>query len=517
MKKRLNVLVVLMILVSFAAGAEVVEKDEKKRRSWFSLKTPESEARRKAEEAGRPFEEGPKITLEDIEIPESSAEIPDDISLPNPPPADNPLAVFWNDKEFVKRFAGSYGFLSAVEPKVTSTNDIAAYKAVRDYVATNAPMAIEILSTNLTADSSAVLDYTMGTLLFQNGKGKEAITHFQNAIEKFPSYLRAHKNLAFSLVREGKFAEATPELAKTIELGGGDAVVYSALGYALMSDEKFLAAEAAYQNALMFDPGKEKFKRAILNCQVAQGKLVSASALIQELLKEHPLDAKLWELKARIELQQSKTMDAALTYEVLRKLGKLSLANIMLLGDIYLSEGNMDMALHAYLEGIERDGDKDIARSLKALGLLTSQGAWEQADSMFKQIRKHHTGKMTEEEEMKLLKQESKAAMVNGEEAKAAKVLEQIVIKNPLDGEALILLGDTYRNQGEVVRSEERYDRASKLDDFRATAFLKMAQLQVQQRKYQEALELLDKSLKEKQSDSIQRYRDAVERALRGR
>ncbi len=512
-------LLIGLVSASLSLSSLCAEEGSKKKRPWFSLKTEETEAARKAE-AGVAFEEGPKISLEDIEIPESDQVIPDGLSLPNPPPGDNPLAIFWNDKEFVKRFAGSYGFLSGKEPKITATNEIAAYKAVREILATNATdgasVAISLLSTNITPDSSAVLDYTMATLHYQKGDNNKAVESYRTALEKWPSYLRARKNLALALVKDGNYAEATPELAKTIEEGGGDAVIYSLLGYSLMSAEKFMAAEAAYQNALMFDPAKEQFKRAILNCQVSQGKLVSASALADELLREHPLDDKLWELKARIQLQQQKMMEAALTYEILRKLDKASLANIMLLGDLYLSDGNLDMALDAYLEGIEKDGENDIKRSLRAINLLTGQGAWGQAKAMFTKVREIHKGKMSDEEELQLLKLESKAAIASDEGDKAVKVLEQIVSKNPLDGEALLMLGDYYKTAAEVEKAEERYNRAAKLDDFRATANLKIGQLLVMQRKYQVALEFLDKSLKEKPSDSIQRYRDAVERALRG-
>ena len=45
---------------------------------------------------------------------------------------------------------------------------------------------------------------------------------FEAALAKFPDYRRAQKNLAFALVRDGKFREAIAPLSRTISLGGGD-------------------------------------------------------------------------------------------------------------------------------------------------------------------------------------------------------------------------------------------------------------------------------------------------------
>ncbi len=87
-------------------------------------------------------------------------------------------------------------------------------------------------------------------------------------------------------------------------------------------------------------------------------------------------------------------------------------------------------------------------------------------------------GALGPEDELKLLKLESKVAMSTGEGDKAVQTLEQIVEKNPLDGEALLLAGDYYARNGQPEKAEFRYDAAAKLDGFQADAFLKHAQLQ---------------------------------------
>ena len=50
------------------------------------------------------------VEPEPIRLPTGRAAIPENLHLSNPPSADNPLAVFWSDRNFVKSFAGSFGY-----------------------------------------------------------------------------------------------------------------------------------------------------------------------------------------------------------------------------------------------------------------------------------------------------------------------------------------------------------------------------------------------------------------------
>src|SRR5436190_1576543 len=118
-------------------------------------------------------------------------------------------------------------------------------------------------------------------------------------------------------------------------------------------------------------------------------------------------------------------------------------------------------------------------------------------------------------DELKLLKLESKVAMSTGAGDEAIKVLEQIIVRNPLDGEALMLAGDYYSKNEQREKAEFRYDTASKLQGFEADAFVKHAQLLVQTQKYPQAVELLHKAQKIKPRDNVQRYLDKVEQMAR--
>ena len=132
---------------------------------------------------------------------------------------------------------------------------------------------------------------------------------------------------------------------------------------------------------------------------------------------------------------------------------------------------------------------------------------------MFAKVREVSGDTLSDEEQMKLLKLEARVALANDEGAKAASTLEEIIAKNPMDGEALILLADYHGNNGEREKAETRYGFAEKIEGFEADAMVKHAQLLVRSKEYARAVDLLTRAQKLKPRDSIGRYLEQVQRA----
>jgi len=168
--------------------------------------------------------------------------------------------------------------------------------------------------------------------------------------------------------------------------------------------------------------------------------------------------------------------------------------------------------LDVYLEAIEKDGQGDIKRSLRAVEILVSRGAWEESEALFAKMRATHASTMTEEETFKLLKLESKVAIANGKGDEALVVLEQIIEKNPLDGEALLLAGAFYAQNGDQEKAVFRFEMASKVQGFQADAWLEHAKILVRNQDYTKAIEILRKAQKSKPRDNVQKYLEAIQR-----
>jgi tetratricopeptide (TPR) repeat protein len=92
------------------------------------------------------------------------------------------------------------------------------------------------------------------------------------------------------------------------------------------------------------------------------------------------------------------------------------------------------------------------------------------------------------------------------------KVLEEIVDLDPLDGEALILLGQNSARSGDLEKAVFYYERAENLEKYEADAKIRHAQLLVGQGKYTEALPLLRRAQELKPHENVQKYLEQIER-----
>lgn len=431
-----------------------------------------------------------------------------------PLPKEHELASIWNDPDFSRRLIGSYGFASDAEPRMSPEEQALYRDKIVPLLREDPKKAISALQSAIKPSASAVFDFTLGNIFFQNEDLTNAIKHFEAALAKFPDYRRAQKNLAFALVRDGKYTEAIKPLTRTVALGGGDGKVFGLLGFAYMNQCRHVSAEGAYRQALVFEPDNVDFKLGLVKCSVATANYDHALALLDELLQQYPERDALWTLHANIYIQKEQPAKAAVSLEMLRRLGKANAQNLFLLGDLYMAQEARELALGSYVEALEKDGGQNPAKALRPAQILVSRGAWDEARTLFAKIR--GAGALTAEDELKLLKLESKAAMASGEGEKAVGTLEQIIEKNALDGEALLLAGDYYAKNGQPEKAEFRYRMAADIQGFEADALVKHAQLLVQSQKYAQALELLRKAQKIKPRDNVQRYLDKIEQLARG-
>lgn len=424
------------------------------------------------------------------------------------------LASIWNDPEFTRRLIGSYGFDSEIEPRSTPEEQAIYREKVVPLLREDPAKAIPALQALVKPSGSALFDFTLGNIYFQTEDFTNAIHYLQSALQKFPDFRRAQKNLGFALVRAGNYADAIPPLTRAASLGGGDGKVFGLLGFAHVSQSRFVSAEGAFQQALVYEPNNAEFKLGLVKCAVATAKYDHALALLNELVEQYPERESLWTIQANVYIQKEQPAQASISLEMLRRLGKSTPQGLFLLGDLYLAQEIQDLALSAYLEAIEKDEGRNPAKALQAAQVLVSRGAYHQAETIFGKVRQSGASLM-EADELKLLKLESKVAMLSGEGSKAIQTLEQIIQKNPLDGEALLLAGDYYAKNAQPEKAEFRYQTASRINGSEADGYVKHAQLLVQSQKYSQAIDLLRKAQKVRPRENVQRYLEKLEQLER--
>jgi tetratricopeptide (TPR) repeat protein len=429
---------------------------------------------------------------------------------------ENDLAAIWKDPVFQKQFVGTYGINADIEPRV-SPEEVAILEKIRPLMGSDLPKAEQTLRKSMKPKCSAILDFTLGSLAFQQDRLDEAQANYEKAVAKFPSFRRAWRNLGLIHVRNGKYDDSIRAFVRMIELGGADGYAYGLLGFAYAAKSDFQAAEAAYRSALLMQPDSTEWRLGLTRCVYKQEKFQDAATLLDALLARYPEKADFWLLQAHTFLGMKQPLRAAGNLEALDQLGQATLDSQQTLGDIYVGEGLMDLALHAYSRAVEIDPAQPLARPLRAAEVLSTRGANRQARALLARLAELHP-QMEEAERRKLLKLEARLAMADGDGSDAAAaVLEELVQLDPLDGEALLLLGQHYARKGEPDRAILYYERAEGLAAFEVNARLRHAQTLVGMGRYADALPYLRRVQELKPREDVARYLEQVERLAKGR
>ena len=433
------------------------------------------------------------------------------------PKPDGPASDLWRDPAFQKAFLGSYGVQSELEPKMTQI-ELASMQKVLPLMDSDPEAAARKLKGLAKPNASAVFDFTLGNLAFQKDQPEEAAAHYKTAIAKFPSFRRALRNLGLIQVRLGQYDDAVRSLSRVIELGGGEGLTYGLLGYSCAATGQALSAESAYRNAVLLQPDLVDWKIGLAQNLLKQQKYAETVALSGELLERNPDRVDLWLLQAGAYVGMGQPLKAAENYEILRRMGKSTVASLVTLGDIYVNEGLWDLASSAYGAALDADPQQDAARPLRWIYILAQRGALTQERSLLERYKAVFGERLDGGARKDLLRQEARLAAAEGADAEALRVLQEIVALDPLDGEALMLLGQQYTRAGDLDQAQFYYERAESLEPFEAEAKVRRAQILVRQSKYRDAVPLLKRAQELKPRDDVARYLEQVERLakLRG-
>jgi tetratricopeptide (TPR) repeat protein len=91
-------------------------------------------------------------------------------------------------------------------------------------------------------------------------------------------------------------------------------------------------------------------------------------------------------------------------------------------------------------------------------------------------------------------------------------ILEEVVHRDPMDGEALMLLATHYAGAGEKERAILYYQRAEGIEAFEADASIKHGQLLAGMGKFDAAIPLLKRAQQLKPGDRLAKYLEELER-----
>ncbi len=421
----------------------------------------------------------------------------------------------WNDPAFKRQFAESYISEVEIEPRI-SVNERKQMEKVLELISSDKiGEAAEMLIKSRSSSASALVDFTLANIYFQQEKFELAVPAYQSAVEKYPKFRRAWRNLGLIYVRQSEHEKAVGALTRVIELGGNDSVTYGLLGFAYSSVGNNLSAESAYRMAILLDPVTIDWKMGLARSFFKQERFAEAVALCGQLIASYPDRGDLWLLQANAYIGLNQPLKAAEVYELVDHLGKSTPESLNMLGDIYVNEEIYDLAVNSYIRAMEKSSQADPERVIRSAKVICARGDFVETRRLIENIEGVYGERIGNEDRKDLLKLRARLAVADGSGDEEVKVLEEIIALDPLDGEALILIGQNCTRMGAYQKAIFYFERAANIEKYEADAKVRHAQLLVREGKYADALPLLRRAQMINPRENIQKYLEQVERVAK--
>ena len=416
---------------------------------------------------------------------------------------------FWNNPTFVRSFMGDYGFRTEIEPRISKAESF----IIREVIAKSENQleeAIAYLEEKLDEDSSAALDFALGTMFYQSNRLSRSSQSYAKAIKKFPSFLRAHKNLGLVNVSLGNLQLATDHLAKAISLGENDGSTFIALGYCHLSLGRLVSAENAYRMGLLLFPESKDGLNGLIKCLDQAGRYDEALNLLEELLESNPENPRYLQARASALGSLGKEKEAAVTLDLLRRMGELKTSELIVLGDLYHNLNLYDLSLDAYQEALASSNKLSLSQYIRVAQTLIQRSSYQEGFSYLEKIENEFGDGRSKEEQKKINLLKAEVLQATGKNKEATDLLTEIVSEHPLEGRALIQLGQLAWKARNLEYAIIQFERAAKVDEFENPALIEHARLLVSMRKYNEAATLLERALSLKPEKRVEKYLNAI-------
>ena len=424
--------------------------------------------------------------------------------------APMPIDSLWESSQFRRVFTASYGIDSRIEPRVNIEEKTVLEKVAEKMAGGKRTDAVELLKGNPLLNGSAIMLFNLANLLFEQENREASVLHFRKAIELYPNFRDAHRNLAVALVQGENIREAEPHLRRSLELGAQDGLTLGLLGYCHESAGRPQAALQAYRSATLTMPDEFQWRLGQGRMLIELGELNSAAALLDELLQKSPQQPAIWSHLANVRLQQGKPLLAIADLEVARRLGSLDSGTALSLGHLFLNQSLYQRAMDCYQDALKANPPAPITKAIDAIDYLLRAQRWHDAGNLAQTLgsvtgyQEQLTGNAKATRRLERAKAFIEFHKDNSEEN--AKQIASIVEKNPLDALALLLLADFHLANKRQEHALMYLEQAAAVKEYKVEALRKQGDILVQRGDYTKALSLLTEAQQLAPDENLSKY-----------
>ncbi len=405
-----------------------------------------------------------------------------------------------NTQKLVK---ASSSILHEREPELTP-EEYALYEKVVAMLAANPDFAVKLLETMMGEKEkpSPAFEFVLGNAYYEAKKMDLAEKYYRSAVEHYPEFLRAWKNLGVLYYSTNRLAEAVKCFSKAMSLGDRDPSTLGLLGYCLETQGDLVPAEAAYLQAASTDPTNTDWQEGLLRIYIKGKEYGRAEPLVRSLIKEKPTETALWLDYASILISDHRKLEAIAILETAEAAGAADPDEMSLLGDLYAEQGLAPEAAAAYAKLLGPARARGEQKLIYYAEVLIAAGRLAEAEQTLAAVK----GDLTPAGKLALLQTRADLSMARKQWPEARREIEALLALAPLNGPALLTLGRTYIEEKDWAHASFAYEEAYRIPDSTYRASLELANIEVRTRHYARAAAYLQKALQLHPSDTVEDY-----------
>ena len=337
-------------------------------------------------------------------------------------------------------------------------------------------------------DVSATVLYLIGVAYSYLERWVPAEAALKAALVPLPDYQRVHEALGNLYVRTERWDEAREHLARSAELGLNTAQLHAALGYINYKTKNWWGMASAYQQAVTMEPDVRDWQSALLSALNQTHQYAAALALVEQMLQSEPNDPVLWLYRSAMALNTNDRGLALSSLETAMRLGDDSVANKQVAAALHMERGSIGRAVELLKSASAKDLDFQFMD--QALAWLSYENEWDYFRELMA-AAEERARFLDNLEGSRLLTHRASLQLHDGNRRPAMATLQQAVELDSSNAEALITLGEAYRDERDLNRAELMFQRASAFDLYRESALVSLAGLAIDQQNFERALTLL--------------------------
>jgi tetratricopeptide (TPR) repeat protein len=335
---------------------------------------------------------------------------------------------------------------------------------------------------------SATVLYLIGVAYMELERYVPAEAALKAALVPLPDYLRVHEALGLMYLRMKRYADSRAQLTRAAELGLNTAGLHATLGYLNSATNNYWGAASAYQQALTMDPGNRNVETSLLHALNETNQYAAGLARVANMREEDPNAPRLGLYRAHLSRRGEVRESAPTSLEMAIRLGDDSVANKQVCATLHMERGSVARAVEL-LKSLPPNA-LEFQFMDQALAWLAYENQWDYLRDLLEAAVTRGPS-LTTAQRSHLLSRRSALERHDGNRAAAKASLQEAVELDATNAEALMALGEAYRDDRDYTRAQTMFERASALEGFHDDALVSLAQLAIDQQDFERALTLL--------------------------